>query len=248
MSVVDDHLLFHEQPSGALFESDGTARGTRVLASVDAWGPVMAAGALAYFGGGYSSFFGGDLELWAVPVASLGACGNGVLDAGETCDDGDDSPTCNADCTLPACGDGWTNRAAGETCDDGANSDDDDCCDSHCTARTANAPCTDRNACTELDTCDGSGQCRSGTVRACDDGDDFTADGCTAEVGCVHGEGCWGDCNGDSAVAVSELVTVVRIALGTAAECRSGVAAAEAVDVVTVIRGVSNALNGCPLS
>jgi len=45
------------------------------------------------------------------------ACGNGVLDPGEVCDDQGESPQCDADCTDPVCGDLTLNVAAGEQCD-----------------------------------------------------------------------------------------------------------------------------------
>ncbi|MCH8146899.1 MAG: hypothetical protein IH987_02765 [Planctomycetes bacterium] len=55
-------------------------------------------------------------------------CGNGVVEPGETCDDGGESATCDADCTIAECGDGTLNTTAGEVCDDG-NTDPDDGCD-----------------------------------------------------------------------------------------------------------------------
>jgi len=63
------------------------------------------------------------------------SCGNGVLDAGEECDDGNtlDGDGCQSGCVLPVCGDGV--RDAGEQCDDGgANSDvAPDACRTDCT-------------------------------------------------------------------------------------------------------------------
>jgi cysteine-rich repeat protein len=55
------------------------------------------------------------------------ACGDGVTDAGEQCDDGNnvDGDGCQADCALPICGDGVID--AGEACDDGNNVDGDEC-------------------------------------------------------------------------------------------------------------------------
>ncbi len=47
------------------------------------------------------------------------SCGDGVLDPGETCDEGGETATCDADCTVPQCGDGVVNEAAGEACDGG---------------------------------------------------------------------------------------------------------------------------------
>ncbi|MEM9453984.1 MAG: hypothetical protein AAGF11_07380 [Myxococcota bacterium] len=45
------------------------------------------------------------------------ACGDGVVDPGEDCDDGGESATCNADCTPAQCGDDRANAAAAESCD-----------------------------------------------------------------------------------------------------------------------------------
>jgi cysteine-rich repeat protein len=62
-------------------------------------------------------------------------CGNGIVEAGEPCDDGNarDGDGCEADCTLPACGNGIVD--AGEPCDDG-NARDGDGCDNSCLVST----------------------------------------------------------------------------------------------------------------
>jgi virginiamycin B lyase len=59
-----------------------------------------------------------------LPVA---ACGNGLLDPGEACDDGntDDCDGCSGECTLEGCGDGHV--CPGETCDDGNDISCDGC-------------------------------------------------------------------------------------------------------------------------
>jgi hypothetical protein len=49
-------------------------------------------------------------------------CGNGIVEAGESCDDGAETALCNVDCTPVACGDGVVNEAASEECDDGGKS------------------------------------------------------------------------------------------------------------------------------
>ncbi len=70
-------------------------------------------------------------------------CGNGLLEAGEACDDGNDTDSdgCQRDCTvtprMPACGDGVVDPS--EVCDDG-NLTDGDGCDSDCTTSLAPSP------------------------------------------------------------------------------------------------------------
>jgi len=60
-------------------------------------------------------------------------------------------------------------------------------------------------------------------------------------------EFCVGDCGGDGAVGIGELITLVRIALGTAPRslCSAGLAAEEPVNVALLVRAVGSALRGC---
>jgi len=111
-------------------------------------------------------------------------CGDGILDDGEACDDGNntDSDGCSANCAIEpppppppcsCCGDGTVNGS--EQCDDG-NHVDGDGCSSTCTIEEPPpAPC-----------------CGDGTVDAgeeCDDGNTMSGDGCseacTIEVTCT---------------------------------------------------------------
>jgi cysteine-rich repeat protein len=91
-----------------------------------------------------------------------GYCGDGRLDPGEECDDGDDDSlnACSNECTYAGCGDG--DVQAGEACDDG-NFDDNDAC---------------------LDSCE-LAQCGDGKVwlgaEACDDGNPSDNDGCLGD-------------------------------------------------------------------
>jgi hypothetical protein len=48
-------------------------------------------------------------------------CGNGTVEAGETCDGAGATTTCDPDCSPVVCGDGLVNAAAGELCDDGGS-------------------------------------------------------------------------------------------------------------------------------
>ena len=86
-------------------------------------------------------------------------CGDGVLDFGEECDDGDpvDGDGCDSNCTTTACGNGIATGT--EQCDDG-NTAEGDGCDSNCTV---------------------SG-CANGIVAGteqCDDGNTNSCDGCS---------------------------------------------------------------------
>ena len=56
-------------------------------------------------------------------------CGDGVVGRpAEDCDEGGDATAdCDADCTVPTCGDDTLNEAAGEECDDGKQEDGDGC-------------------------------------------------------------------------------------------------------------------------
>ena len=91
-------------------------------------------------------------------------CGNGVLDAGEECDEFIETATCDADCTLPVCGDGRTNEAAGETCDDAGESA---ACDADCTPAECGDAYANAAAGEECDASDDSacpGECRTNCI------------------------------------------------------------------------------------
>ncbi|MDI3286640.1 DUF4215 domain-containing protein [Polyangium sp. 15x6] len=62
------------------------------------------------------------------------SCGDGILDAGEFCDDGNNASGdgCSATCISDeSCGNGILDTAAEEACDD-ANTTDGDGCESNC--------------------------------------------------------------------------------------------------------------------
>ncbi len=104
---------------------------------------------------------GGDIDDATVHVTVECACGNGVLDAGETCDPGAaHSQSCSSTCQLITfCGDG--NVQVPEVCDDG-NRVSGDGCSWDCRAES----------------------CGDGAVtgtEACDDGNNVSGDGCSAD-------------------------------------------------------------------
>jgi len=92
-------------------------------------------------------------------------CGNGILDPGEECDDGNnvDGDGCNAECLIEFCGDGITQAGLGEECDDGNNVDGDGC----------SAECL-------IEFC-GDGITQTGLGEECDDGNTVDGDGCAAD-------------------------------------------------------------------
>ncbi len=94
-------------------------------------------------------------------TTSNSVCGDGEIEGGEECDDGNDDDTddCTNACLLPTCGDGIVYKGV-EQCDDG-NDDDTDVCTSLC----KDAKC-------------GDGFVYAG-FEACDDGNDDNNDACT---------------------------------------------------------------------
>ncbi|HEY8374840.1 MAG TPA: DUF4215 domain-containing protein [Nannocystis sp.] len=131
-------------------------------------------------------------------------CGNGVVEDGEACDDGndDDADMCRTDCTLPVCGDGIVQPT--EQCDDG-NDDDTDVCVSGC----ALARCGDGFVQAGVEQCDagasnGDGsyggctsECKLGArcgdaivngPEDCDDANDDETDGCLSS--CIEARSC----------------------------------------------------------
>ncbi len=92
------------------------------------------------------------------------ACGDGVIQGDEECDNGAENSdsaadACRTDCTLASCGDGVVDT--GEECDDGNNEDWDGCA----------SDCTLEGAC-------GDGIVQSG--EECDDGNTVNGDGCSS--------------------------------------------------------------------
>ena len=90
-----------------------------------------------------------------------GVCGDGVIDAGEQCDDAGESATCDDDCTFAVCGDSTLNVSSGELCDDG-NTTGGDGCSAACTPEFCGNGVVD------------------GLGEQCDDGNNTNGDGCDA--------------------------------------------------------------------
>ncbi len=141
-------------------------------------------------------------------VCRLPGCGNGALDGGEACDDGNNvgGDGCAADCRSDErCGNGVVDGPRGEQCDDGNLVDGDDC----------QATCL-RPACGDgivdaqyFETCDlgadnstaADAACRPNCQpRRCGDGTlDVSAGEICDDGNAVGGDGCAADCGSDEA-------------------------------------------------
>ena len=142
----------------------------------------------------------------AVPEASL--CGNGALDDGETCDDGNGvtGDGCSAECQLEdgytcptpgkgcdpvkdedLCGNGVLDD--GETCDD-ANTDSGDGCSAECQIEDGYTCPTPGKGCDPVKDEDSCGNGALDDGETCDDGNGVTGDGCSAECQIEDGYSC----------------------------------------------------------
>ena len=118
----------------------------------------------------YAGTVGGGVFVYQI------ACGDGIVDGSEQCDDGTDTGTasscCTAACQFAAsgtvCARGTCNATggccgngiveSGEQCDDGqANGTPGDCCTATCQFVIAGTSCT-------TGTCDGTAECTAGTT------------------------------------------------------------------------------------
>ncbi|MCB9706562.1 MAG: DUF4215 domain-containing protein [Myxococcales bacterium] len=133
------------------------------------------------------------------------SCGDGMVDAGEECDQGaknSESGLCTPLCTLATCGDGYVYPAA-ESCDEGMDNAEDAGCLPDCT----------------MNTC-GDGFLYEG-VEECDDGNTEDHDGCTSECQidlCGNGEVDFGETCDDG----NQIDTDACLSTCEAASCGDG--------------------------
>lgn len=137
---------------------------------------------------------------------SFSTCGNGTVESGEQCDDGNtiDTDACTATCQNAVCGDGSI-QAGVEACDDGAGNSDStaDACRTDCSPASCGDGVVDTGEmCDDGNTIDTDGcsntcapaSCGDGVVQAgteeCDDGNTDDTDACTnACTSAVCGDG-----------------------------------------------------------
>jgi len=124
------------------------------------------------------AFGTGDAGTAWIWLTALGEpppdCGDGTLDAGEVCDDGNtvSGDGCSGDClSNETCGNGYLDVINGEECDDGNTVSGDGC----------SADCSSDESC-------GNGTLDSAAGEICDDGNRRSGDGCSAD--CRSDETC----------------------------------------------------------
>jgi cysteine-rich repeat protein len=131
-------------------------------------------------------------------------CGDGRLDPGEVCDDGNSlsGDGCASDCrSNETCGNRVVDQVAGEVCDDGNHVSGDGCSDDcHSNETCGNAIVDPAEVCDDGNHLSGDGcssdcqsteSCGNGRVdpgEKCDDGNQLAGDGCSAD--CQSNETC----------------------------------------------------------
>ena len=184
-----------EAPTSTTGTPTGTSAGmtstTDVAGSSSSGGDSSSSGSSSSSSGDGSSSSGGTTGVGP-------GCGNGVLDALEECDDGNqvDGDACTNKCLDAVCGDGVV-QALVEACDDGNQVDNDACrntcvaaacgdgvvqmgvefCDEAMLNGTYNHCAAD---CTKLGPSCGDKVVDGGNGETCDDGNKVDGDGCSA--------------------------------------------------------------------
>ncbi|MGH7786060.1 MAG: hypothetical protein ACRERC_04290 [Candidatus Binatia bacterium] len=139
------------------------------------------------FWGGPSTCFnsvqdGGEtgVDCGGPDCAACLVCGNGAVQMGEQCDDGN---TVNGDCCDSSC----QYEAFNSPCPADSDVCTDDVCDGAGACGVFNtAPCDDLDACTTSDACDSAGTCVGGPPPNCNDSNACSQDSCNSGSGCVN--------------------------------------------------------------
>ncbi len=131
-------------------------------------------------GGTFQSGASCDLETGLCEPAAT--CGNGVVEAGEECDDGN---TVGGDCCDAQC----HFEPVESPCDDGNACTIEDACDGEGSC-VGGVPltCDDGNVCNGVESCDPQFGCQAGTPLTCDDGNVCNGvESCDPQFGCQAG-------------------------------------------------------------
>ena len=165
----------------------------------------------------------GQCSNTPIPGCSEPVCGNGVVEAGETCDDGNtvNGDGCSATCQVETC-------TSSAQCNDSNPCTTDACVGGVCTHTAVN--CNDNNPCT-TDGCDAmNGACYHTPIAGCgpcmgdadcNDGNPCTSDFCQAGS-CVHPNAPNGTACSDGNVCTTGDACVNGNCTGTPKNCDDG--------------------------
>ncbi len=143
------------------------------------------------------------------PDTRVPRCGDGILDPGESCDDGNNvsGDGCSAMCRFEArCGDGIVQMDRGEVCDDGNNFSGDGC-RSDC---ASDETCGNRIIDTATgEVCDGTPDCAPGcrTLLLCGNGRIDPGEQCD-DGNTTRWDGCGPDCRREQVLSMSRISIV----------------------------------------
>jgi cysteine-rich repeat protein len=180
-------IVLHDRVAGTTILVHVATDGTQGNAGSVLWPQISADGRVISFTSTASNLVANDTNAVQDVFVYADTCGNGVLDAGEECDDGNalDGDCCSARCRF---------EPAGSACSDGNACTQVDACDGAGTC-VGSSPVVcggSADGCQSAPTCDpASGQCVRGTAvdgTECDDGDACTVGDACVDGVCVPGE------------------------------------------------------------
>ncbi len=121
-------------------------------------------------------------------------CGNGITEADEACDDGNqvDDDGCTNGCTLPSCGDGILQQPR-EECDDGNDTGDDKCTNQCTLPSCGDGIVSTGESCEDGNLVDGDGCSATCQSESCGDGIKASGEWCD-DGNLVDGDGCSATC------------------------------------------------------
>jgi cysteine-rich repeat protein len=117
-----------------------------------------------------------SLESACVPVCYVPACGDGIVNPGEECDDGNtnNNDACTNECKTAKCGDNFCRAGSSETCEPIGTAPDVSCVNKPIDSTECRLPGT-------TDACTYCGDGVKQSTEQCDDGNANNNDACTNE-------------------------------------------------------------------